>query len=40
MIHPTPLYIVTSPNQKVGKTLIARLLIDFLSRKRPSAGGL
>lgn len=30
MIHPTPLYIVASPRQKVGKTLIARLLIDFL----------
>ncbi len=30
MIHPTPLYIVASPCQKVGKTLIARLLIEFL----------
>ena len=30
MIHPTPLYIVASPRQNVGKTLIARLLIDFL----------
>jgi hypothetical protein len=30
MLRPVPLYIVASPNQKVGKTLIARLLIEFL----------
>jgi len=30
MLRPAPVYIVTSPNQKVGKTLIARLLIEFL----------
>ena len=29
MINPAPLYIVASPHQRVGKTLIARLLIDF-----------
>jgi hypothetical protein len=29
MLRPTPLYIVTSPNPKVGKTLLARLLIEF-----------
>jgi hypothetical protein len=29
MLRPAPVYIVTSPNQKVGKTLIARLLIEF-----------
>jgi len=29
MLRPAPVYIVTSPNQRVGKTLIARLLIEF-----------
>src|ERR1700728_1959212 len=29
MTYPPPLFIVASPHQKVGKTLIARLLIDF-----------
>jgi hypothetical protein len=29
MLRPAPVYIVTSPNQKVGKTLIARLLLEF-----------
>jgi hypothetical protein len=29
MLRPTPLYIVASPNPKVGKTLLARLLIEF-----------
>jgi hypothetical protein len=30
MLRPAaPVYIVTSPNQKVGKTLIARLLREF-----------
>ena len=29
MLRLAPVYIVTSPNQKVGKTLIARLLIEF-----------
>ena len=39
MIHPTPLYIVASPRQRVGKTLIARLLIDFLlTSERPLEG--
>jgi hypothetical protein len=39
MIHPTPLYIVASPRQRVGKTLIARLLIDFLlTSDRPLEG--
>lgn len=39
MIHPTPLYIVASPRQRVGKTLIARLVIDFLlTSERPLEG--
>ena len=29
MLRPAPVYVVASPNQKVGKTLIARLLIEF-----------
>jgi hypothetical protein len=29
MLRPAPVYIIASPNQKVGKTLIARLLIEF-----------
>jgi hypothetical protein len=35
----TPLFIVCSPQQKVGRTLVARLLIDFfLMEDRPVAG--
>ncbi|HTP91714.1 MAG TPA: hypothetical protein VMJ52_08270 [Xanthobacteraceae bacterium] len=35
----TPLYIVASPQPRVGKTLIARLLIEYvLSTDRPLAG--
>jgi len=30
MAQPTPLYIIASPRPRVGKTLIARLLIEFL----------
>jgi hypothetical protein len=30
MQRPIPVYIVASPNQKVGKTLIARVLIEFV----------
>ena len=30
MQRPVPIYIVASPNPKVGKTLIARLLIEFV----------
>ena len=29
MTQPAPLYIVASPRPRVGKTLIARLLIEF-----------
>lgn len=39
MLRRTPLYIVCSPRPGVGKTLIARLLIDFfLAESRPVAG--
>ena len=38
MIRRTPLYIVCSPRPRVGKTLVARLLIDFfLMEGRPVA---
>jgi hypothetical protein len=38
-MRPTPLYIVASRCQKAGKTLIARLLIDFfLTEGRPLEG--
>ena len=30
MQRPVPIYIVASPNPKVGKTLIASLLIEFV----------
>ena len=30
MQRPVPIYIVASPDPKVGKTLIARLLIEFV----------
>jgi hypothetical protein len=36
---PAPLYIVASPRQRVGKTLVARLLIDFFRTSgRPLEG--
>jgi hypothetical protein len=39
MAQLTPLYIVASPRPRVGKTLIARLLIEFFgSSKRPVVG--
>src|SRR5689334_13052537 len=35
----TPLFIVCSPQQRVGRTLVARLLLDFfLMEDRPAAG--
>ncbi|MEX0752015.1 MAG: hypothetical protein WD073_03720 [Xanthobacteraceae bacterium] len=38
MIRRTPLYIVCSPRPRVGKTLVARLLVDFfLLEGRPVA---
>lgn len=39
MAQPQPLYIVVSPRPRVGKTLIARLLIEFFcSNNRPVVG--
>lgn len=39
MAQVTPLYIVASPRPRVGKTLLARLLIEFFSAsKRPVVG--
>lgn len=39
MAQVTPLYIIASPQPRVGKTLIARLLIEFFSAgKRPVVG--
>jgi len=39
MTKPVPLYIVASPRPRVGKTLIARLLIEFLRvERRPLVG--
>jgi hypothetical protein len=39
MAQLTPLYIVASPRPRVGKTLLARLLIEFFSAsKRPVVG--
>ncbi len=38
MLQPTPIYIVASPRPRVGKTLLARLLIEFFrSAERPLA---
>jgi hypothetical protein len=38
MLHRTPLYIVCSPRPQVGRTLLARLLVDFfLMEQRPIA---
>src|SRR5271155_2159177 len=34
MAQPAPLYIVTSPRPRNGKTLIARLLLEFLRHSR------
>jgi len=39
MAQPAPLYIVASPRPRVGKTLIARLLIEFFyAARRPLEG--
>ncbi len=39
MTQPTPLYIVASPRPRVGKTLLARLLIEFFRQsRRPVVG--
>lgn len=39
MSQQTPLYIITSPRPQMGKTLLARLLIEFLrSSDRPLVG--
>lgn len=39
MQRPTPIFIVTSPRPRVGKTLIARALIEyFCLQQRPVAG--
>jgi hypothetical protein len=38
-IRPAPLYIVASPRPRVGKTLLARLLMEFfLDNGRPLVG--
>ena len=38
-MQPTPLYIVASPRPRVGKTLLARLLMEyFLDNRRPLVG--
>jgi hypothetical protein len=38
-MQPAPIYIVASPRPRVGKTLLARLMIEFLySRSRPLVG--
>jgi len=39
MAQPAPLYIVASPRPRIGKTLVARLLMEFLQQsRRPVAG--
>jgi len=39
MAQPAPLYIVASPRPRIGKTLVARLLLEFLSDNgRPLVG--
>ncbi len=39
MTQPAPLYIIASPRPRVGKTLIARLMIEFFrAGKRPLVG--
>ena len=35
----TPLFIVCSPQQRVGRTLVARLLLDFLLMEDRSVAG-
>jgi hypothetical protein len=38
-MQPAPLYIVASPRPRVGKTLLARLLMEyFLDNRRPLVG--
>ena len=38
-MQPAPIYIVASPRPRIGKTLLARLLIEFLyARSRPLVG--
>jgi hypothetical protein len=38
MAQPTPIYIVASPRPRVGKTVLARLLVEFLrASRRPIA---
>ena len=36
MAQQTPLYIIASPHPRVGKTLLARLLIEYLRARRPA----
>ena len=39
MAQQTPLYIIASPRPRVGKTLLARLLIEFFrANNRPLVG--
>jgi hypothetical protein len=39
MTQPAPLYIVTSPRPRMGKTLLARLLVEFFRHsRRPVVG--
>jgi len=39
MTQPAPLYIITSPRPRTGKTLIARLMVEFFrGRGRPLVG--
>jgi hypothetical protein len=39
MMRPAPIYIVASPRPRIGKTLLARLLIEFLrASDRPLVG--
>lgn len=38
-MHPAPLYIITSPRPRTGKTLIARLMVEFFrAGRRPLVG--
>jgi hypothetical protein len=39
MAQPAPLYVIASPRPRLGKTLIARLLLEFLRKnRRPLVG--
>lgn len=39
MAQPAPLYVIASPRPRLGKTLIARLLLEFLRKnRRPVVG--